>query len=61
LLPYLSIAFLLTARKALCADCCTNQGCSLVSVTWSVWSSTALTPTLAASASQSAFFGSQPL
>ena len=59
--PHLSIAFLLTARNEWCAACWTNHGCSLVSVTLSVWSSTASTPTLAARASQSCFFGSHEL
>ncbi len=59
--PNCSTAFLFTARNEWCATCCTNHGVGLFSVTSNVLSSTALTPTLAASASQSSFFGSQLL
>src|SRR5215203_735185 len=59
--PHWSIAFLLTARNEWCAACWTNHGCSPVSVTLSVLSSTASTPILSARASQSCFLASHEL
>ena len=59
--PNWSTAFLFTARNEWCAACWRNHGVGFVSVTSSVLSSTALTPILSASASQSSFFGSQLL
>src|SRR5512146_136605 len=61
LLPHFCTVFGLTARNEVCADCWTNQGCGLVSVTCSVYLSSALIPTLERSAAQSSFFGSQEL
>ena len=59
--PYFSTVAWFTARNEECAICCRNHGCGEVSVTSSVLSSTALTPILSSSASQSVFFGSQLL
>ena len=50
--PNCSTVFCGTGRNTECADCCTNHGCGDVSVTSSVLSSVALTPTLSFSASQ---------
>ena len=59
--PNFSTVALCTAMNEWCADCCTNHGCALVSLTSSVLSSTALTAILSASAAHSSFFGSQLL
>ena len=53
LFPNFSTAFWLTARNEWCASCWRNQGCAEVSLTSSVWSSSALTPTLSLRAAQS--------